>query len=187
MACRRWSGSLSEDRSALMTSSVLVAYATKRGSTQEVAEAIGESLAERGIEVDVRPAGEVRALAGYTGVVLGGALYMGRWHDDARAFLKPHRQALTALPTAIFAMGPRTLEPSEVAESRSQLDHALTKVPELEPVTTAIFGGVVDPAKLPFPLSHMPGSDARDWQAIEAWAGEVAVKIGARETAGAVS
>ena len=82
-----------------MTSSVLVAFATKRGSTQEVAQAIGEIVAEHGIEFDVRTAGEVRDLEGYDGVILGGALYMGRWHDDARTFLKRHRQRLAALPT----------------------------------------------------------------------------------------
>jgi hypothetical protein len=60
-------------------------------------------------------------------------------------------------------------------------------VPELEPLSVAIFGGVVDPAKLPFPLNRMPASDARDWAAIEAWAEEVAARIGPREMAAALS
>ena len=44
---------------------ILVAYATKRGSTQEVAEAIGTSLRERGLEVDVRAAAAVDGFAPY--------------------------------------------------------------------------------------------------------------------------
>ncbi len=56
-----------------MTTTVLVAYATKYGSTQEVAEAIAATLREKGCEVEVRPAGEVRELEGYSTVVLGAA------------------------------------------------------------------------------------------------------------------
>jgi menaquinone-dependent protoporphyrinogen IX oxidase len=71
-------------------------------------------------------------------------------------------------------MGPRTLDEHEVAGSRAQLDKALAHTPEVAPVAVAIFGGVVDPDKLRFPFNHMPASDARDWDAIEAWADEVA-------------
>ncbi len=55
---------------------VLVAYASERGSTAEIAEAIGERLRRSGIGADVRPAGEVRDLAPYGSVVLGSAVYM---------------------------------------------------------------------------------------------------------------
>ena len=153
---------------------VLVAYATKRGSTREVAEAVAEELTTRGLETTVAPADEVADLAGFDGVVLGGSLYMGRWHADARGFLKRHREALAGVPLAVFAMGPLTMEDSDVAGSRKQLDHALAKTPDVEPVTTAIFGGVIDPDKLHFPFSHLPASDARDWDAVRAWADEVA-------------
>ena len=157
-----------------MARSVLVAYASKYGSTQEVAEAIAETLREQDLSVEVRPAGEVKHLDGHDAVVLGGAIYLGHLHQDARRFLARHRQALAELPVAVFAMGPRTLADEEVAESRHQLDHDLAKFADLEPVALAIFGGVVDPAKLRFPFSRMPASDARDWDAIRAWAEEVA-------------
>jgi menaquinone-dependent protoporphyrinogen oxidase len=156
----------------------LVAYATKRGSTREVAEAIAETLAEAGLDVDVRPAAEVNDLESYGAVVLGGALYVGRWHADARAFVTRHRAALSDRPFAVFGMGPRTPDAHEVAESRRQLEKALARTPELRPRSIAIFGGVVDPAQLRFPFSRMPASDARDWQAIAAWAFEVALKLG---------
>jgi menaquinone-dependent protoporphyrinogen oxidase len=156
-----------------MALDVLVAYATKRGSTREVAEEIAASLTEQGHRASTRPADEVHELDGFDGVVLGGSLYMGRWHSDARRFLKRHREALAELPLAVFGMGPLTMEEHDVEGSRKQLDHALAKTPELEPVSVAIFGGVVDPAKLRFPLNHMPASDARDWPAIRAWATEL--------------
>jgi menaquinone-dependent protoporphyrinogen oxidase len=162
-----------------MTASILVAYATKKGSTREVAEAVAETLAGHGLEVETHAAAEVHTLAGFDGVVLGGALYTGRLHADARAFLRDHREALAALPFAVFAMGPRTLTGKEVTSSRKQLDAALAKVPEVRPLAVAIFGGVLDPAEHRFPFSRMAASDARDWDAIEAWADEVAAALSA--------
>jgi menaquinone-dependent protoporphyrinogen oxidase len=150
---------------------VLVAYGSKRGSTREVAEAIGGTLREQGLVVDVRPAAEVEDLAFYDGVVLGGSLYFGRWHEDALAFLKRHRPALADRPLAIFALGPKTTAERDLAESRAQLDRALAGV---EPTMVAVFGGVIDPTKLRFPFNRMPASDARDRTEIAAWANEVA-------------
>jgi menaquinone-dependent protoporphyrinogen oxidase len=148
----------------------LVAYATKHGSTREVAEAIASALVEHGHVAELRPAHEVKSVGAYDAVVLGGALYTGRWHRDARAFLTQHRRALAERPVAVFGMGPRTLAASDVADSRAQLDRALAAVPDVQPVSVATFGGVVDPAQLRFPFSRMPASDARDWDAIEGWA-----------------
>jgi menaquinone-dependent protoporphyrinogen oxidase len=164
-----------------MNNSVLVAYATKKGSTCEVAQAVAERLAERDVDVHLEPAREVESLAGVDSVVLGGALYMGRLHPDARRFLKHHRKALAALPVAVFAMGPLTLEQRDVDGSRRQLDRALSAAPEIQPVSVAIFGGVVDPSKLRFPFNRMPASDARDWDAIRAWAEEVATMLAGSE------
>jgi len=153
---------------------LLLAYATKHGSTKEVAESIAEALIANGHEVDVRAASDVRDLGGYDGVILGGALYMGRWHGDAIAFLVRHRHALATIPIAVFAMGPLTLADKDVAGARAQLDRALAKVKDVSPSAVAIFGGVVDPTTLRFPLSRIHASDARDWEAIAAWANDVA-------------
>jgi menaquinone-dependent protoporphyrinogen oxidase len=153
---------------------ILVACATRHGSTEEVAKAIAAELRTAGCECNLLPAGEVRALDAYDAVVLGGAIYLGRWHRDAVRFLERHRRALSAVSLAVFALGPRTLESADVASSREQLDAALARLPDVHPELVAIFGGVVDPAKLRFPLNRMSASDARDWQAIRAWAAEVA-------------
>jgi menaquinone-dependent protoporphyrinogen oxidase len=161
-----------------MSRRLLVAYATKHGSVAKVAEFIGATLRQDGLSVDVQPAGAVKTVAGYDAVVLGGALYMGRWHADAKTFLKRHHEALASLPVAIFAMGPLTLEDKDVKGARMQLDRALRPYGDVTPVSVAIFGGAVDPTKLRFPFNRMPETDARDWEAIREWALEVETKAG---------
>jgi menaquinone-dependent protoporphyrinogen oxidase len=158
---------------------VLVSYATKHGSTQEVAEAIAETLDASGLNVDVLPARRVTDIGPYDAVVLGGALYMGRWHRDALRLLRRHADALGRRPLALFAMGPMSLEPGELESARRQLERSLHSVPHLSPVSTAVFGGVVDPSELRFPLNRMPATDARDWDAITAWAQELAPRFAA--------
>ena len=166
-----------------MSAMVLVGYATRYGSTQEVAEAIGETLRENGLGIEVRPMRDVRTLEGYGAVVLGAALYMYRWHKDARRFLSRHRKALKELPVAIFALGPvkSPRDEEEWRGSRDQLDSELAKHPWLEPVAVEIFGGKFDPAALRFPLNVFagsePASDIRDWTAIRAWAGNLAANL----------
>jgi len=166
-----------------MPASVLVAYATRYGSTQEVAEAVAATLRERRLEVDLRPAREVRSLESYGAVVLGTALYMFRLHKDARRFLTRHPEALSKRPVAIFAMGPFNNDEKEWQGVRAQLDKELSMFPWLTPVAQEVFGGKFDPAKLRFPynlvpyLKRLPASDIRDWKAINTWASSIAEKL----------
>jgi menaquinone-dependent protoporphyrinogen oxidase len=150
---------------------VLVAYATRRGSTREVAADVARVLQQAGFEVEISPAREVKKLGQYRALVLGGALYMGRLHKDARKLLKRCRGELAALPWAVFAMGPKSTEQEELERAGAQLARALAGMPELKPVSTAIFGGVMKAGKKQV-------LDARDWDAIQAWAEDVAGKIG---------
>ena len=152
----------------------LVAYASKHGSTEEVARWIGSYLRDAGHGVDVRDAAAVTDADPYHAVILGGSLYMGHWHADARAFLRRHRAALVERRLAVFALGPLTLEEGQVAASRKQLRKTLTHL-DVQPQFVTVFGGVVNPEKLRFPFSRMSQTDARDWSEIEAWAGEVDV------------
>jgi menaquinone-dependent protoporphyrinogen oxidase len=157
-----------------MTSTILIAYATKHDSTHQVAEVVADALREDGLDVDVRPASGVDDVESYAGVVIGGALYMGRWHRDARHLLHSARHTLARRPVFVFGMGPLDLEEKSVTEARHQLERALAKVPEVEPVSVAVFGGVIHQSDLHFPFNHMPESDSRDHDAIRAWAHEVA-------------
>jgi menaquinone-dependent protoporphyrinogen oxidase len=154
----------------------LVAYASKHGSTEEVARAIGARLRDAGHHVDLRDAAIVTDVEPYDAVVLGGSLYMGRWHADARVFLRHSRAAVEKRPLAVFALGSRTLDEHDVADSRRQLDNALERL-DIHPTLVTVFGGVVEPAKLRFPLNRLPQSDARDWTAIAAWTDEVAAQL----------
>jgi menaquinone-dependent protoporphyrinogen oxidase len=166
-----------------MSDSVLVAYATHYGSTQEVAEVVASTLRERGLAVDIQPMRDVRSLEQYRAVVLGAPLYMFHWHKDALHFLARHRAALTQRPVAVFALGPIHAEEKEFQGAREQLDKELAKFPWLTPGAIEIFGGKFDPQKLTFPhnlvpaLKNMPASDIRDWTAIRAWASDLAAQF----------
>lgn len=77
-----------------MPTNVLVAYGTTNGSTAEIAETIAEVLRKDGLTVDALPARSVPSAAAYDAVVVGGGLYAGRWHKDARRFVRRHGKAL---------------------------------------------------------------------------------------------
>jgi menaquinone-dependent protoporphyrinogen oxidase len=170
-------------KEATLSGSVLVAYASRYGSTQEVAEAVAATLRERGLEVDIQSMREVHSLEAYRAIVLGTAIYMFRLHKDARRFLSRHREGLARLPVAIFAMGPLNNVEKEWQAVRGQLDKELAQFPWFTPVAREIFGGKFDPANLRFPynlvpaLKRLPASDIRDWEVIRAWASDVAEKL----------
>jgi len=160
-----------------MAADVLIVYASKHGSTEQVARGIGETLRKRGLTTAIEPAREVLDLSGYRAVLIGGSIYMGRWHHDARQFLKRHRRDLERLPFAVFALGPGKNTPEDFEASRKQLDHALVRSPELEARAVAVFGGVIDPERMRFPLNHLKRTDLRDWNEIHAWAAELPLEL----------
>jgi menaquinone-dependent protoporphyrinogen oxidase len=166
-----------------MPAKILVAYATKYGSTQEVAEVIAQVLHGEALDVDIRPAREVHSLDGVQAVILGAPLYMFHWHNDAHQFLARHRKMLETLPVAVFALGPWNNKENELQSARDQLGKELAKYPWLKPAEVKVFVGRFDPARLTFPYSwipamkNMPAQDDRDWDAIKAWAIEMAAKL----------
>jgi menaquinone-dependent protoporphyrinogen oxidase len=164
-----------------------VVYATRYGSTQEVAESVAAKLRESGLDVDVKPARQMRTLEGYRAVVLGAPLYIGSWLKDAQRFLTKHQADLVKMPVAIFTLGP-TRADEDVAPVRAQMDGQIAKYPWLKPMAVALFGGKYDPSKLKFPINLLaaipasplyqaPASDVRDWDAIEAWASDLTTKL----------
>ena len=102
-------------------------------------------------------------------VILGGAIYTGRWHRDAHRFLRRNRRELAGIPIAVFGMGPRSGTAESWQRSRVQLDRALARYDWLKPVSVAVFGGVDPKAG-----SSGVRRDLRDRAAIEQWADEVA-------------
>ncbi len=163
----------------MMTPRVLVAYATRHGSTGEIAEVIGAALRTDDLFADVRPAGDVGDLSPYPAVIVGSALYLLRWHLDAVAFLHAHERALASRDVWLFDSGP--------------LDHSAATRPAVlpGPVQTladrigirghVTFGGRFDPetAGVVEHLITLSGAagDFRDPDRIRAWAREVAAQV----------
>jgi menaquinone-dependent protoporphyrinogen oxidase len=153
------------------TKSILLAYATRFGSTQEVAETIATTLREAGFEVDLQPMQEVRSFDHYDAVVLGAAIYNAKWNAVAHQFVSQYQDALTQLPVAIFTLGPLSASDGAKRNSRRQLDGELMKYPWLKPVAVEIFAGKYDPSKpgMGFFDRFLPARDIRNWDAIRAW------------------
>jgi menaquinone-dependent protoporphyrinogen oxidase len=163
---------------------VLIAYATRYGSTREVAERVAAALRAAGIEADVRPVEEAGSVDGYDAVVFGAPFYLARLLRSGRRFLRRRRRELAGVPLAVFVLG---LEPAPRRELRLRRLLARRRL-RLDPFSTAFFGGVVDGEKLRFrdktpPIRRLlPGrTDTRDWDAIDAWAGALAARLTARD------
>jgi len=132
-----------------MKGKILIAFASKLGSTGEVAQAIGEELTARGTFVDVKLAGEVRDISSYGAVVLGSAVRMGRWLPEVIDFLKQHVNFLVGKPVSYFTvcmtMQQDTPENRERAQGITGAARALR-----EPAAEEFFGGRMDYGKLSF-------------------------------------
>ena len=89
-----------------MSARVLVAYATKLGSTAEIAETIAHVLRDGGHRAMALPARDVRSLEEYDAVVLGSAIYAAYWQRDARKFAERFHDDLKARPLWLFSGGP---------------------------------------------------------------------------------
>ena len=85
-----------------MSDIILVTYATRTGSTAGIAEAIGQTLAADGTQVDVRPLTEVSDLTPYRAVVAGSAIQNKQWLPEAMQFVQTHRSDLAQRPFAAF-------------------------------------------------------------------------------------
>jgi len=164
-----------------MSVRVLVAYATKHGATEEIAQKIGEVLGQASLNPEVLPAQSVGELAPYAGVVLGSAVYVGAWRKEAVAFLKDNESALAQLPLWIFSSGPTGEgEAVELANGWLLPDALRDTVDRIGPRDVVLFHGKVDVEelglveRLMLKMVKAPAGDFRDWDAIAAWAKGVA-------------
>ncbi len=164
-----------------MKNKILIAYATRCGSTGGVAEAIGQAWSRGGTIVDVRLAKDVNDLSPYQAVVVGSAIRMGRWLPEVVEFVKTHQDRLSRLPVAYFAVCLAMKE--DTAENRGEalgyLDPVLKRFPQVKPVDIGLFAGAVDYKRLPFTyrlilkVKGAPEGDFRNWEAIRTWAAGV--------------
>ena len=161
---------------------VLVAYASKRGSTTEIAETVAATLRREGLKVCLEPAGEVQSLEGYDSVVLGSAVYMKRWRGDARHFLKKHRKALRQVPFWVFSSGP-VGDPADDDPAWVEPPKLAEKVEDMGGRGHVVFGGCLpsDPEGF-MERAMVEGTpkeyrDRRDWAEIREWAKEIAAAL----------
>lgn len=166
---------------------ILVTFASRTGSTVGVAEAIGQTLAESGAAVDVLPMKEVTDLAPYRAIVAGSAIQEGRWLPEAMQFLYAHQAVLNQKPFAAFLVC-MTLAMKNEQYRRGVVDWMEPVRALVKPVSEGFFAGVLDIDKVPsfrkrmmFRVSVASGvwseGDHRDWDAIHAWAADLAGKF----------
>lgn len=169
-----------------MPPTVLVAYGSTYGSTAELAHTVGAVLDKAGLAADVRPAGEVRDLSPYDAVVLGGALYAGRWQRDARRFARRHRRALARRPLWLFSSGP--LDSSASRRALPPPSSVRRVARRLGARGQATFGGCLDERArgrvARMILNSGKGGDFRDFDAVSAWASGIAREVGSRVDTG---
>lgn len=164
-----------------MNEKILVTYASKYGATAEIAEKIGQVLIQSGLQAEVIPVNKVRDVNAYRAVILGSALYIGKWQKEAEAFIKANEQSLSNQPFWVFSSGPTGKgDPLELVEGQ-RLPSALNQVVDrIHPRDVAVFHGHINPGKLNFiekfaikNLVKKPFGDFRDWQMITAWANQI--------------
>lgn len=168
----------------MMSASILIAYATRGGSTAEVASAIGAATTEAGLDAKVLPVSEVESLAGWSALVLGAPLYCGRFPREFHRFFARHRESLTQMRPWCFVLGPTRTDPADFEAARKQAEKQLSRYSWLQLSELKIFAGRWDVTHLTFPFSVMkclpasllrkiPSADVRDWIAIRVWAFEI--------------
>ena len=164
-----------------MDKKILVAYATKYSATAKIAEKIGLVLREAGLGTDVLAVKSVKDLSPYKAIVLGSAVYIGKWRKDASAFLKANEAALAEKPVWLFSSGPTGKGTPDDLLKGWRFPKALQPVAErIRPRDMVIFHGDVNSEKLSGVEKWMvknvkaPSGDFRDWGAITSWAESIA-------------
>jgi menaquinone-dependent protoporphyrinogen oxidase len=171
---------------------VLVAYATRHGSTAGIAERIAAGLRETGLEAEVRPVSEVSDVGSHDAFVIGAAAYLFHWLKDATRFVQRHRELLAGRPVWLFSSGPLG---TELVDDDGHDVLEVTRPKEFDelqelvhPRGERVFFGAWDPAAPPVGVvervvRHLPAYDAtprgdfRDWPAIDAWSAEIAREL----------
>jgi menaquinone-dependent protoporphyrinogen oxidase len=161
-----------------MKRKILIAYASRLGSTGGVAQAIGGELAARGNIVDVKLASDVQDVSSYEAVLLGSAVRMGRWLPEAIAFLEQNLSSLASKSISYFTVC-MTMH-ADTPENRARAQGITSAARALrEPAAEGFFGGRMDYGKLSFMeqtilrAKKTPEGDFRDWDAIRAWGQQI--------------
>jgi len=163
---------------------ILIAYASKYGSTAQIAENIALRLKKAGLTPVVKDVKEINSLAGYSAVIAGSAVYAGSWLKEGADFLGKYRQDLKARPTWFFSAGPTGKgDPVEQMKGWRFPDSLMPLADKIQPRDIAYFHGVLDMSKLRLAEKLIvyalktPAGDFRDWEMINRWADQVALAL----------
>jgi menaquinone-dependent protoporphyrinogen oxidase len=182
---------------------VLVVYGSRHGGTRGIAERIGDVLRTEGLEAVVASANEAADVQSADAVVIGSGVYMGSWLNEPLDFMRRHQDALVARPTWLFSSGP-LLGSTKSTPGADQVTDALgpadgpgsggrkkveASSAAIHPRDHRVFFGAFDPKDPPKSMSErvvrmmpaaknmLPPGDFRNWDAIEAWAREIAMTL----------
>jgi menaquinone-dependent protoporphyrinogen oxidase len=158
-----------------MRTRVLVVYASRAGSTGDIAQLIGETLNERGFHVDVRTIKSRPQIENYQAVLIGSAIRRGTWLPEAVTFVAHHQAELHSVPVVLFTVHMYNAgdDPVSVANRRAYLN---TVRPLLQPAAEVYFRGAIDPQRLALlerllvRFTQAPIGDFREWDQIRDWA-----------------
>ena len=156
---------------------VLVAVASKHGSTWEIGRAIGDELQAAGHRAIVARIEDVDSLAGYDAAVVGSAVYAGHWLRPAQRFVAMFQERLIKLPLWLFSSGPLGKMVSAPEDKAVSIGKILDQT---KPQGHRVFSGKLEAHTLSFAeraitlAVHAPMGDFRDWPAIRAWAKGIA-------------
>ena len=159
---------------------VLVAYASKHGSTEGIAHAIADRLRERGLDAEPSPVTDQPDIGDAAAVVLGSAVYVGSWRREAVEFAERNAEALAERPVWLFSSGPLGEEVEDEEEQPKQLAELRGLI---DPEDHHVFFGALFRSRLGFGERMMvkavkaPEGDYRDWDAIRGWADGIADRL----------
>lgn len=163
---------------------VLVAYATRFGSTRGVAERIASHLIRAGHRVDLRACKDVADLAGYGAVVFGSPVFNQRWLPEADHFLERHSGALATRPVWLFTVGTFGDDRKVIGPLMRREPRNISETTRLiSPLDYRVFAGVIDRHQWPLAsrlFFHALGGrlgDNRNWKAIDSWADSLATRL----------
>ncbi len=164
---------------------ILVAYASRAGSTRGIAEFIGEKLKARGNQVDVLAVESAEKLDRYDAFVIGSAVYQYHWLKAAKEFVSRNRSILVGRPVWVFSSGPTGLKATDSKNRDLREVSGPKEIDELRewirPKDHRVFFGAFFPDKLTGAVGwfarRVPKDqvgDFRNWKEIETWTNEIA-------------
>lgn len=163
-----------------MTNKILITYASKHGSTAEIAEKIHEIFTNHGLKCEIKSVEDVNDISAYETIVLGSAVYIGQWRKSTVKFLKKNEETLIKKKLWLFSTGPTGKgDPVELLKGWKYPDALKDTIDKISPEEITVFHGALNEAKLntfekmTIKMVKAPMGDYRDWEQVKLWANDI--------------